>query len=95
MSGKKRFLSTVRVVIELSVENKCGWSDEQFEQIAQSMENMIRLNARQEVSRDGAARILGCSTRTLQRKVADGEVKPPHRNGNQSGIKFYVDELTK
>lgn len=93
MSGKRRFLGIVRAVVELARENECGWTEEQFEQMAASMEQMIQLNARKEVSRDGAARILGCSTRTLQRMVANGEVKPPHRNGDKSGIKFYVDEL--
>lgn len=93
MLGKKRFLGIVRAAIELATENKCGWTDEQFDAMAASMEQMIQMNARQEVSRDGAARILGCSTRTLQRKVNAGEVKPPHRNGDRSGIKFYVDDL--
>lgn len=58
-----------------------------------ALKQIVELNARREVSRDGAAMILGCSTRTLQRMVANGEVKPPHRNGDKSGIKFYVDDL--
>lgn len=61
--------------------------------MSDSLKQIVELNAKREVSRDGAAMILGCSTRTLQRMVANGEVKPPHRNGDKSGIKFFVDDL--
>lgn len=61
--------------------------------MANSIENLVQLNSRAEVSKDGAARILGCSTRTIQRKVEDGELPKPHRNGDKSGVKFFIDEL--
>lgn len=92
MFGKTRFLTTVRELFVLARENSCGWDEKQYETMAESLKQIIELNSRKEVSRDGAAMILGCSTRTLQRMVANGEVKP-HRNGDKSGIKFYVDEL--
>lgn len=93
MDEKRRFLNTVRKAFVLGIENSCGWTDEQFKSMSDAMEQMIELNKKAEVSRDGAARILGCSTRTLQRKVESGEIPPPHRNGDKSGIKFYIDDL--
>lgn len=93
MEERQRFLITVRKVFVLGSENMCGWSDEQFKSMSDAMEQMIELNRKAEVSRDGAARILGCSTRTLQRKINSGEIKEPHRNGDKSGIKFYIDDL--
>lgn len=93
MLGKIRFLRTVRELFVLAKENSCGWNDEEFEAMSDSLKQIVELNAKREVSRDGAAMILGCSTRTLQRMVANGEVKPPHRNGDKSGIKFFVDDL--
>lgn len=93
MSGKRRFLAIVRELFVLARENSCGWNEEEYEQMSAALKQIVELNARREVSRDGAAMILGCSTRTLQRMVANGEVRPPHRNGDKSGIKFYVDDL--
>ena len=93
MGERQRFLTTVRKVFVLANENMCGWDDEQFKAMSDAMEQMIALNKRQEVSRDGAARILGISTRTLQRKVNNGEIKPPHRCGDKGGVKFFTDEL--
>lgn len=83
----------MRELFVLAKENSCGWNDEEFEAMSDSLKQIVELNAKREVSRDGAAMILGCSTRTLQRMVANGEVKPPHRNGDKSGIKFFVDDL--
>lgn len=93
MGERLRFLNTVRKAFVLASENSCGWNDEQFKSMSDAMEQMIELNKKAEVSKDGAARILGCSVRTLQRKVESGEIPPPHRNGDKSGIKFYIDDL--
>lgn len=93
MEGKRRFLGIVRKAFVLATENSCGWTEEQYRSMADAMEQMIDLNRKAEVSRDGAARIMGISTRTLQRKVDKGEIPSPHRNGDKSGIKFYVKYL--
>lgn len=95
MKGRNRLISIVRKLIVLSEEDTCGWTDEQFNEMANSLDRLIQLNSKAEVSRDGAARLLGCSTRTLQRKVNNGEIPPPHRNGDKSGTKYYVDDLEK
>lgn len=80
--------------IEMLVEsNPCGWNDERMESLSDDLQALVSVKHRQEVSRDGAARILGISTRTLGRRVKSGEIKPPHRNGDKSGVKFYTDEL--
>lgn len=94
MEGRKRFLTIVRKTLVLAGENSCGWTDEQYESMSAALQQMIDLNRKAEVSLDGAARILGCSVRTVQRKVEKGEIKKPHRNGDKSGIKFYAEDLS-
>lgn len=93
MRGKSHFRFIVRTLIALSSENNCGWSDDEFEAAAKSLEQIIQLNRRAEVSNDTAARLLGCSTRTLRRKVEEGKIPAPHRNGDSSGLKHFVDDI--
>lgn len=93
MSGKKRLLAVLKSIEMLVESNPCGWNDERMESLSDDLQALVSVKHRQEVSRDGAARILGVSTRTIHRKVSKGELPTPHRNGDKSGVKFYADEL--
>lgn len=97
MTYRKIYIFVLLAVIksiELLVEsNPCNWEDNRMESLSDDLQALVSVKHRQEVSRDGAARILGISTRTLGRRVKSGEIKPPHRNGDKSGVKFYMDEL--
>lgn len=93
MSGKKRLLAVLKSIEMLVESNPCGWNDERMESLSDDLQALVSVKHRQEVSRDGAARILGVSTRTLRRKVSNGEIPPPHRTGDKSGVKYYIDDL--
>ena len=93
VEGRQRLTAVLRGIEELVTANPCNWDEAKYGELADTLQAILGLNQRQEVSRDGAARILGISVRSLNRKVSNGEIKPPHRNGDKSGVKYYTDDL--
>lgn len=75
-------------------ENPCGMDIETMGIIADSVRKFLDFILTPILSREGAARYLGVSTRTLDRLVEQGKIAKPKRRGFQK-ISFSRRDLEK
>lgn len=75
-------------------ENPCGMDIETMGIIADSVRSFLEHILTPILSREGAARYLGVSTRTLDRLVEQGKIAKPKRRGFQK-ISFSRADLDK
>lgn len=73
-------------------EEMCGWSDDMLYACAQTIKSLIAIKCRIGLSIEETARYFGVSTRTIRRRVQEGKLPKPHRQGHKE-ITFYTDEI--
>lgn len=83
MNGKDELKKIGESIIRYAEENPCDMDFETMATIAHSIRVFLEHIITPILSREGAARHLGVSTRTLDRLVEQGKIAKPKRRGFQ------------
>lgn len=94
MNGKDKLKQVGKDIIDYADENPCEMDFETMGLIADSIRTFLEHILTPILSREGAAKYLGVSTRTLDRLVEQGKIAKPKRRGFQK-ISFSKAELKK
>lgn len=94
MNGKDELKELGQSIIRYANENPCDMDFATMGVIARSIRAFLEHILTPILSRDGAARYLGVSTRTLDRLVGQGKIAKPRRRGFQK-ISFSRADLDK